>query len=86
VARYYYSRGAYLAAINRAQQAIADYREAPALEEALYLMVQSYDALQMPQLRDDARRVLQANYPQSVYIGGKGDVTTVRQGPWWKLW
>ncbi|QKO21957.1 outer membrane protein assembly factor BamD [Rhodoferax sp. BAB1] len=87
VARYYYSRGAYLATINRAQQAIADYRDAPALEEALYLMVQSYDALQMPQLRDDARRVLQSNYPQSRYIGGSGgDTTTVRQGPWWKLW
>ncbi|RYF64724.1 MAG: outer membrane protein assembly factor BamD, partial [Comamonadaceae bacterium] len=37
VARYYYSRGAYLAAINRAQLALADYREVPALEEALYI-------------------------------------------------
>lgn len=70
VARYYYSRGAYLAAINRAQQAIADYRDAPALEEALYLLVQSYDALHLPQLRDDARRVLESNYPQSRYISG----------------
>ncbi len=39
VARYYYSRGAYLAAINRAQLALSDYREVPALEEALYIMV-----------------------------------------------
>lgn len=38
VARYYYTRGAYVAAINRAQQAIADYRDAPALEEALYIL------------------------------------------------
>lgn len=89
VARYYHSRGAYLAAINRAQQAIADYRDAPALEDALYLLVQCYDALQMSQLRDDARRVLQTNYPQSRYIGGsdsEAPTTTVRQGPWWKLW
>lgn len=83
VARYYYSRGAYLAAVNRAQQAIADYRDAPALEEALYIMVQSYGALQMPQLRDDARRVLETNYPQSRYISGNSNV---KQGPWWKLW
>lgn len=83
VARYYYSRGAYLAAINRAQQAVADYRDAPALEEALYILVQCYDALQMTQLRDDARRVLQANYPQSRYISGN---TTVTENPWWQLW
>jgi len=83
VARYYHSRGAYLAAINRAQQAIADYRDAPALEEALYILVQSYDALQLPQLRDDARRVLESNYPQSRYISS---AATVKQGPWWKLW
>jgi len=51
VARYYYKRGAYVAAINRAQQAIADYRDAPALEEALYLLVQSFEALKLPQLR-----------------------------------
>lgn len=83
VARYYLRRGAYLAAINRAQQAIADYRDAPALEEALHILVQSYDALQLPQLRDDARRVLEANHPQSRYVTGKSTVTA---GPWWKLW
>ena len=83
VARYYYTRGAYLAAINRAQLALADYREVPALEEALYIMVQSYDALGMTDLRDDAKRVLTTNYPQSEYLSrgfrGKDD-------PWWKLW
>ena len=83
VARYYYSRGAYLAAINRAQQAIADYRDAPALEEALHILVQSFDALQLPQLRDDARRVLETNYPQSQYISSNAPL---RQDPWWKLW
>lgn len=83
VARYYFSRGAYVAAINRAQQAITDYRDAPALEDALHLLIQSYDALQMPQLRDDARRVLALNYPQSQYISGNAPVTT---NPWWKFW
>jgi outer membrane protein assembly factor BamD len=68
VARYYYSRGAYLAAINRAQIALADYREVPALEEALYIMVKSYDALGMKDLRDDAQRVLTTNYPKSTYL------------------
>ena len=68
VARYYLSRGAYVAAINRAQIALSDYREVPALEEALYIMVQSYDALGMTDLRDDAKRVLTTNYPQSEYL------------------
>lgn len=83
VARYYYSRGAYLAAINRVQQAVLDYREAPALEEGLFILVKSYDALGMPQLRDDARRVLELNYPQSEYLvsGFKA-----KSDPWWKFW
>lgn len=83
VARYYYTRGAFVAAINRAQQAIADYRDAPALEEALYILTRSYDQLNMPALRDDARRVLDQNYPNSVYLvrGLKGE-----SKPWWQLW
>jgi outer membrane protein assembly factor BamD len=83
VARYYYSRGAYLAAINRAQLALSDYREVPALEEALYIIVRSYDALGMKDLRDDAQRVLTTNYPQSEYLarGFKG-----KDDPWWKVW
>ena len=83
VARYYFSRGAYLAAINRAQSALADYRDVPALEEALYIMVRCYDALGMTQLRDDARRVMEKNYPRSEFTSG-GFKTN--QNPWWKFW
>ncbi|MDM0086031.1 MULTISPECIES: outer membrane protein assembly factor BamD [unclassified Variovorax] len=83
VARYYYQRGAYLAAINRSQLALADYREVPALEEALYIMVQSYAALGLDDLRDDAKRVLTTNYPQSEYLS-RGFRT--KDDPWWKLW
>ena len=83
VARYYYTRGAYVAAVNRAQQALSDYRDAPALEEALYILVQSYDKLGMPQLRDDAKRVLDANYPNSEFVA-KGFRANAK--PWWQLW
>jgi outer membrane protein assembly factor BamD len=83
VARYYYSRGAYLAAINRAQLAVTDYRQAPALEEALFILVKSYEALDMAQLRDDAKRVLELNYPQSEYLS-RG--FKAKSDPWWKLW
>ncbi len=83
VARYYHSRGAHLAAINRAQAALTDYVDAPALEEALYIMVQSYDALGMTQLRDDTLRVMRASYPNSEYLA---QGVKRKGGPWWKLW
>lgn len=63
VARYYFNRGAYIAAIQRAQGALRDYQAAPAAAEALSILVRSYDALGMPELRDDAQRVLQKNFP-----------------------
>jgi outer membrane protein assembly factor BamD len=68
VARYYHSRGAYVAAINRAQTAITDYPGTPALEEALQLLIASYDALDMNDLRDDAKRVLALSYPNSNHL------------------
>ena len=83
VARYYYKRGAYLAAVNRAQIALTDYRDVPALEEALFIIYKSYDALGMTKLRDDAKRVLSTNYPQSDFLikGGRS-----ADDPWWKVW
>ena len=83
VARYYYSRGAYVAAINRAQAAVSDYRDVPALEEALFILMRSYDALGMTQLRDDAKRVMEKSYPASEYLS-RGSKST--QDPWWKFW
>lgn len=82
VARYYYRRGAYLAAVNRAQLAVSDYRDVPAIEEALFIIYKSYDAMGMTKLRDDAKRVLEINYPQSEFLlkGSKGT------DPWWKVW
>ncbi len=70
VADYYYRRGAYLAAVNRAQAALHDYQGAPALERALGIMVRSYDRLGLRDLRDGAERVLRANYPKSTELTG----------------
>lgn len=83
VARYYHSRGAHLAAINRAQAALAEYRDAPALEEALFLLMRSYEALGMTDLQADTRRVMEKSFPQSEYLtqGFKS-----KDDPWWKLW
>lgn len=83
VARYYYKRGAYLAAINRAQTAVRDYAGVPAIEEGLFIMVKSYDALGITDLRDDTQRILVKNYPQTSYLT-QGFKNT--NDPWWKLW
>ena len=81
VARYYYERGAYVAAIARAQAALADYQGVPASEEALKILVSSYDKLGMHDLRDDARRVLEQNFSTASTEGA-----APRKRSWWKLW
>jgi len=82
VARYYAKRGAYIAAANRAQQAIKTYPEAPAIEEAMYILVTAYDKMGMPELRDDAERVMKKNFPNSRFYKDGLD----RKTAWWKLW
>jgi outer membrane protein assembly factor BamD len=82
VARYYMKRNAYVAAINRAQYALINYPEAPATEEALFIMVKAYDLMAMTDLRDDVERVMRKNYPNSVYYTRGLE----RKEPWWKLW
>jgi outer membrane protein assembly factor BamD len=84
VARYYLRRGANLAAANRAQQAIKDYPQSPAIEEALYIMSRAYDQLGLVQLRDDAVRVLKQSFPDSGYLSG--DTLKGEAKPWWQLW
>ena len=82
VARYYFRRGAYLAAVNRATGVLKEFNESPSREEALFIMIRGYDKLGMVELRDDAERVFKLNYPNSKFLS---------QGPkeeqhWWKFW
>ena len=65
VARYYYEREAYVAAINRSKTVLSDFDSVPAAEQALYIMMMSYDKLGLEDLRDDTRRVLDTNYPDT---------------------
>lgn len=81
VARYYFERGAYLAAVNRAQQAVREFERAPAAADALRIMVLSYDQLGLKDLRDDAKRVLELNFPARAAA-----VAPSSAKPWWKLW
>ncbi len=82
VAKYYYRRGAYLAAANRAQRAINNYPDSAVVEEALYILTESYKKLGLYDLGNDADRIFKHNYPDSKipYGGGKED------SPWWQFW
>jgi len=83
VASYYFKRGAYVAAANRGKFVLENYRQSPALEEALAIMAKSYEKLGLNDLRDDALRVLKLNFPKSPYVSG--DLKT-REKAWWKFW
>ena len=66
VARYYFKRGAYVAAAQRAKGAIEQYDGAPAVRTALEIMIQSYDRLNLQPLAAQARQVYEANYGAGV--------------------
>jgi len=82
VAKYYLKREAWVAAANRAKEVLKTYPEAPALEEALAIMVVAYDKLGLTDLRDDALRVLTLNFPNSKYAKG---VSTEGKA-WYRFW
>jgi outer membrane protein assembly factor BamD len=80
VARYYYNRGAYVAAANRAQAALMNTPQTASNEPALDVLVKSYEKLGLNQLADDSRQILVKTFPDSVYVKGTSPK------PWWKFW
>ncbi len=82
VAKYYLKRRAWVAAANRAKEVLKTYPEAPALEEALAIMVVAYDELGLVDLRNDAQRVLKLNFPDSKYAKG----VSIQEKAWYRFW
>jgi outer membrane protein assembly factor BamD len=81
VARYYLKRGAYIAAAQRAKGAIEQYDGAPAVREALEIMIEAYDKLNLEPLAAQARQVYETNY--------SGEVRTAQaevKKSWWRFW
>lgn len=68
IARYYFARDAYVAAVNRAKGIVEDYPDTATVEEALGLLIACYRAMDLPALADDSRRVLELNFPGSRYL------------------
>ncbi|MDR3492815.1 MAG: outer membrane protein assembly factor BamD [Gammaproteobacteria bacterium] len=67
VAQYYYDKEAYVAAANRASSVVEHYQGAPAVPDALVIMVQSYRKLHMTASENQTMEVLKYNYPDTRY-------------------
>ena len=81
VARYYFKRGAYIAAAQRAKGAIEQYDGAPAMKDALAIMIESYDRLNLPPLAAQTRQVYAANFSGEVRLA-EAEV----KKSWWQFW
>lgn len=84
VASYYYRRGAYVAAANRAKFVLEQFQDAPQAGDALALMVLSYEKLGQQKASADALKVLKLNYPEHPYFSGdfpKGRATWKQLNP-----
>jgi outer membrane protein assembly factor BamD len=83
VASYYYERGAYVAALDRASYNVQVFDGAPAIETSLGIMVDSYRNLGMYDLADDAERALLASFPNT--RKRDRDVEDSEK-PWYQFW
>lgn len=81
VARYYLRRGAWLSAVNRSQDILVRFPGSPVRREALEILVEGYDRMGLPDLRDDAKKVLARNYPSDP-LGAEGR----NRRSWWRFW
>ncbi|MDL2058404.1 outer membrane protein assembly factor BamD [Mesosutterella sp. AGMB02718] len=61
VAKFYYDRHGYVAAIQRAQRVVTDYQQTPYSDDALKVLADSYAKLGMKDREADVRRVIQMN-------------------------
>ena len=63
IALYYMTRGAYVAAANRARAVVEDYSQTPAAADALSILVEANYRLGLPETSNDALRILAINFP-----------------------
>jgi outer membrane protein assembly factor BamD len=73
-------RGAYVAALNRAQYTIEHYDGAPAVRQALEIMIHAYRRMQLTDLADKSEAVYHENYPDR-----KVPADRDRKKSWWKI-
>lgn len=68
VARYYMKRDAYVAASNRGQYVLEHFPDTMHVKDALEIMVECYDNLELPKLKESTLQTLRLNFPESSYV------------------
>lgn len=63
---------------------IKDYDRAPAVEEALYILIKSYEKLGLTQLSNDSLRVFKLNFPDSQML--ETGQRAQKERRWWQIW
>ncbi len=81
VARYYIKRGAHVAAAQRAKVAIEEYDGAPAMRDALEILIACYEKLGLSELASQTRQVYRENFS-----GEAGEQKDSGSRKWYKLW
>jgi outer membrane protein assembly factor BamD len=77
VAQHYLNREAYVAAIDRARYCIENYEGAPAVREALEIMISAYNGLGLDDLAERSHEVFALNYPDAKPVE--------REKKWWRF-
>ena len=68
IARFYMRREAYVAAANRGRYVIEHFPDSTQVQQALEIMVSSYEQLGLDELKNNAMKTLKLNYPGSEFI------------------
>lgn len=77
VAEFYMERRAWVAASQRAGYVVERYQGAEVMPQALAILVQSYQALDLADLAEDTMAVLELNYPQQAAMLREGRPVTL---------
>jgi outer membrane protein assembly factor BamD len=80
IADHYLQRGAWVAAAQRARETIEEYDGAPAVKDALRIMIHCYRKLNYTDLAGNTERVFRENFP------GESMEMTREKDSWWKFW
>lgn len=80
VADHYMDRGAWVAAAQRAQKTIEQYDGAPAVKDALRVLIRCYQELDYTELARNTEQVFRENFPE------ESPELTTSERSWWKFW
>jgi outer membrane protein assembly factor BamD len=88
VARFYLERGAYVGAASRARGVIEAYDGAPAIDDALKVLAQSYRKLGVEDLAQVAENVRKSNALPDDFPGrsNRSADSNEDDDPWWRFW